>query len=40
MLNKDKIADMKMDFSDILWMSSGVAIILLLLALANFIILS
>ncbi|MGD6846001.1 MULTISPECIES: hypothetical protein [Rossellomorea] len=40
MLNKDKLADLKMDFNDILWMSSGVAIILLLLALANFFILA
>ncbi|WP_280515477.1 hypothetical protein [Bacillus sp. NTK074B] len=40
MLKKDKLADMKMDFQDILWMSSGVAIILLLLALANFFIIS
>ncbi|MDX8342782.1 MULTISPECIES: hypothetical protein [Bacillaceae] len=40
MLNKDKLADMKMDFQDILWMSSGVAIILFLLALANFFIIS
>jgi hypothetical protein len=40
LLNKDKLADLKMDFNDILWMSSGVAIILLLLALANFFILA
>ncbi|WP_268874515.1 hypothetical protein [Rossellomorea aquimaris] len=40
MLNKEKITDMKMDFNDILWMSSGVAIILLLIAMANFFIVS
>ncbi|CAN7558522.1 hypothetical protein [Rossellomorea sp. LjRoot5] len=40
MLNKDKMAELKMDFNDILWMSSGVAIILLLIALANFFIIS
>ena len=40
MLNKEKVTDMKMDFNDILWMSSGVAIILLLIAMANFFIVS
>ncbi|BCB02400.1 hypothetical protein [Bacillus sp. KH172YL63] len=40
MLNKDKLAELKMDFNDILWMSSGVAIILSLIALANFFILA
>ncbi|WP_268876364.1 hypothetical protein [Rossellomorea aquimaris] len=40
MLNKDKLADLKMDFSDILWMSSGIVIILLLIAMANFFIVS
>jgi hypothetical protein len=40
MLKNDKVTEMKMDFSDILWMSSGVVIILLLIAMANFFIVS
>ncbi len=40
MLNNDKLLDMKVDFNDILWMTSGVAIILLLIAMANFFIVS
>ncbi|MGR3762704.1 hypothetical protein [Rossellomorea sp. NS-SX7] len=40
MLKHDKVTEMKMDFSDILWMSSGIVIILLLIAMANFFIVS
>jgi hypothetical protein len=40
MLKNEKLAEMKMDFSDILWMSSGIVIILLLIAMANFFIVS
>jgi hypothetical protein len=38
MLNNEKVTEMKMDFGDILWMSSGIVIILLLIAMANFFI--
>jgi len=39
-MKRDRLLETKMDFNDILWMTSGVAVILLVIMMASFFIIS